>query len=718
MHKYFISSICSASVLLCAELGSVTVTAKAGESPANQSINPLKERNEIKSQGIELYGDKAKSSVFRTLDIEPGFIVETQDPYGLGETAARSRGVDDNFMAISLEGVSSYAIRPIGPRQGIYDLENFETIEHYNGALNPDAGSGVGSKAGLVNLIFKRPSAKTKGELSLTTGQDSFYKVFARADSGKGGEYFKSFLSFSRADAEKWKGEGDLGPKKNIALGVSLENDNFPLEIFYSRSEQQRHNFKGLSFAQIQNLDANYNIDYQSTDPNTVDYYDYWKDDLRYEDLQLSLKKECLGAYCSFKLYGSDYLEKSDEGDGKGVVDAQRSGFQFSSKYDLGSFGLKSGIWLERSYLDKYVRKVQATPARTHIGWKWLNKNRGATDIISPYVSAYKDFGDIKVEAGLRYLYYKEASNDTYLGNNLQADYGSAVASGNIAPGGSVDEMRYRLWLPTVGARYEVNYDTEVFAKWGKGYQRPYRYSFAAQYAANKNGLRDKLLAQGKSLQSIVESWDMETSDLIDIGIRRYFQRGEAALSFFYNIHDNLLSSAYDPSIGIDYLQNIGKAVVYGTQIQSSIEPADNIWLFINPALTFSEVKNDINYAGTQYSLKDKELPETPRFTLKAGITYKLDSHLLSLNGRYIGERYADIENKEKAGGYTTVDLSYGYKFKKLSFADEVSLQFSLLNIFDKKYVSSIGSADLLDDTPSYYVGAPRSAAFNIKAVF
>ncbi len=47
----------------------------------------------------------------------------------------------------------------------------------------------------------------------------------------------------SRADAQKWKGKGDLGPKKNFVLGVTSSNENFPFEIFYTHNEQKRTRF-------------------------------------------------------------------------------------------------------------------------------------------------------------------------------------------------------------------------------------------------------------------------------------------------------------------------------------------------------------------------------------------------------------------------------------------------------------------------------------------
>lgn len=719
MNKTVIISFMCTSILLGAELSPITIESEYESNPTEQSLNPLKERFDISAKGIELFGNVAQTSAYKVLDLEPGFIVESLDAYGLSKTDARSRGVDSNFMSVNLEGVPSYSIRPIGPRDDIYDLENMQKIEHYNGALNPDAGGGVGNKAGLIDMKIRYSSDIPSGLISTTLGEENFYKVFTRVDSGLINEYFKVFASLSQANGKKWKGKGNLGKKNTFTLGINYLKEDFPLTLLYSHSEQKRHDFKGLSYAQIQDLDTNYNLDYDTVNLNTQDYYKYHQQDLTYDDIQLSTKKEYLGVEYSLKLYGSKYLEKSEEGNGRGTVDGKRAGLILSNKKDFNSFSGEIGLWGELAWLDKYVEKVTTTPLRTHQGWKWLNKNDGTpTELFSPYITAYKEFDKLKIETGLRYMYYKESANDTYFGNNSYSNYDSAIDNGTKVPGGHVDPLKYSMFLPTIGLRYEMTEDTEIFGKWGRGYQRPYRYSFAAQYAANKNGIRTKLLADGKDLNYIFQSWEMETSDLFDIGIRHYFDFGEISLNSFYNLHHDLLSTAYNNSLAIDYLQNVGEAVVYGLQIQSSIKATNNLWFAINPALTFSKVTKDIIYNNASYSIEGNEVAETPRFSLKVAATYSLKNHLITLQGRYIGSRYADIENTEKMDGYTTWDASYGYSFKNVGFAKSLHLTFSVNNIFDEKYVSSIGTADLLDDSTTYFAGAPRSVALNIKGTF
>ena len=711
--------------LLCLWAGSLSavelmpVVVEGETLPATQGEDPLDEKMTLTREGIELFGPAAQTDALEALQIEPGIVVEATDPYGLGAVTARDRGIDSNFMALTIDGVPNYSIRPIGPRTGLYDLENLERIDHYRGALSPETGPGVGAKAGMIALHWMRPAAEATGRVATRFGSDDFYKLYGRADTGEIGGNLRAFVSASRADAEKWKGEGDLGPRTNVAVGVVAGEDALPVELFYNHTSQKSHDFMGLTYDQIQSLSTYYDTDYQSSDRNASDYYDYHKHDERYDEVQLGMKGACFGGSCGVKLYAADYLEKSDEGDGKGTVDGRRIGMSVFAMHTFGGVETEAGIWGERGWLDKYVEKVKTDPTRAHVGWKWLNKNHGPDEMLAPYLRAATDAGAFRLEAGLRYLYYKAAANDTYLGNNPASDYDTAIATGTIAPGGAVGAMTYREWLPSFGVRYALDEANELFAKWGRGYQRPYRYSFAAKYAANSGGIRDKLLSEGKDLESVIEQWKMETSDLYDVGIRSYVGTAELTLTGFYHHHYNLLSTAYDPSLGIDYLQNVGDATVYGVELQSSIEPVRGLWLYVNPAWMQSRLNKNLAMSGSQYDLKGNEVPETPHWTVKAGGAYRFyGGHVLSLSARYIGERYADVENEQKVPGYTTADLRYDYTHGFGNGTGEWHFFASVLNLTDEEYVASVGSADLLDDTPTYYVGAPRSFIVGLEARF
>ena len=708
----------SSSLWALQHLESISIVAEPFARPSQLDTTPLLNKTLFQQEGIENFSAAANTSVYKVLDATPNFNVEMIDPYGLSGATARGRGIDSNFLSYTLEGVPVYSIRPIGPRDGIYDLENIETIELSNGGLSPQNASGIGSKGGLVNLVVKKAQDKEGVTFGSRMGGNDFHRLYLRVDSGVLAKSLKSFVSLSHSDAKKFKGYGDLGARKNLTFGARSMSEDFPLELLYSHSDQKRHDFRPLDYEQSKDLAQNSSYEY-SNDASRDDYYDFYKRDLRYDDLQLSLKKNLNNFFYSAKLYGSWYKEKSDEGITgggasrglqKGVVDASRVGGMVDGSYKREQLTLKAGVWLEHSWLDKYVRRVDKTDPQIHKSWAWLNKNHGATKLFSPYVASTLNLEDLTFELGLRYMSYKEAANDTYLPNNPQADYENAITQGSIAEGGSVAAMGYNLWLPSVGLSYKLQATTEIFTKYAKGYQRPYRYSFAAQYGANQNGLRDKLLAQNKNLQDIVNSWEMEQSHLFDLGIKSFFEHADVMVNLFYNIHDNLLASTYDPDLAINYLQNVGKARIYGLSIQSNYEPMKNLWLFLNPALSYSEVLS--------HSLRKNEIAETPRWSLKTGVRYRYEQHTTFLNLRYIGSRYSDIENEKKVSSYSLVDLSYNYTIQKQPLLEELALELSIHNVFDTKYIASIASADLLEDTPSYFVGAPRTLIFGIKGKF
>jgi iron complex outermembrane recepter protein len=720
--KKILPFLCYSFVVLVAHeeyLEPIEVQQSNFNAPLQSSMNALEMRDTYHSSSIERYSDPAQSSVFELLDRGASFHSEMIDPYGLSGVSGRSRGISSSFMSYNYNGVANYSIRPIGPRDGIYDLENVQRVEHYNGAISPQNSTGVGGKGGLVNIITQEPRNEGGGKISLSGGGDQYSKLFIRADSGIIAEQVKFFLSYSHTQAQKYKGEGDLGPRQNFALGVNLLNDTLPLTLLYSRNQHKRHRFKALSYEQTQDLSSNYTLDY-SADSQSAEYYDFYSDDSLYEDLQLKLQKQYTHFGYSVTLYGSAYNEESKEGitgSGagaglqKGVVDAKRLGLLASSNYDFHFLELEGGFWQEYSWLDKYVSRVDEEQENLHKSWAWLNKNDGATKLFSPYLLMKKKSEALSVELGLRYLDYREAANTTYLPNNSYKDYDEAIANGVVAPGGRVEAQHYKVWLPSFGVSYNFQPESSVYFKYAKGYQRPYRYSFAAQYGADAKGIRTKLLAQGKTLADIVDSWDIERSDLFDMGWSYHYENGDLKLNTFYNLHENLLSLMYDPLVDSSYIQNSGKAEVYGLELQNNYEASENFWFLLSAALSDSKVL---------YSeLRGNKIPETPKLTLKSSIGYSFARfHTAHLKAKYIGSRYADISNKQKVKAYSVYDLSYEYQQPDLFSMKNFRFFATVQNILNEKYIASIGSADLLEDKASFFVAPPRTLIFGVRGVF
>ena len=103
----------------------------------------------------------------------------------------------------------------------------------------------------------------------------------------------------------------------------------------------------------------------------------------------------------------------------------------------------------------------------------------------------------------------------------------------------------------------------------------------------------------------------------------------------------------------------------------------------------------------------------------KAGVTYTWYDFAFTPVVRVIGERYGDAQNLNKVAGYTVADFNFAYNIRQKAGLDEATLKFSVVNMFDKKYISEISPNDTdLSSDAQYYVGAPRTFIGTVAVKF
>jgi len=151
-------------------------------SPVKRTGDALYTGSAITSKGISLMGASASSSVYNTLDIMPGITVEGQDAYGLSEKSVRIRCIRSTFSGMTIEGFSNYGIMPIGAREDIYDMENMKSVAVYKGATPSDLGTATGSKGGVIELQYKRPSDSLTVNTKQFVGASNYLRSFVRVD--------------------------------------------------------------------------------------------------------------------------------------------------------------------------------------------------------------------------------------------------------------------------------------------------------------------------------------------------------------------------------------------------------------------------------------------------------------------------------------------------------------------------------------------------------
>jgi len=706
--------------------------------PTRQTGDSLYTGTTVTRRGIELLGTPAKTSVFNVLNLLPGLNVESRDPYGLSGKNIRIRGIKGYFTGITVEGIPNYGIMPVGPREDIYDMENMESVSLYKGAGPADLGTGSGNRGGSMELRLRRPENNPGIELNQSLGSKNFIRSFLRADSGVLPSKTKLFASYSYTNADKWKGKGDLGPRNHVTLGLTQEiSDVVNIDLFYNFNNVERHFFRNLNYEEANHISRHdnyyhhYNDGLTSNPQEDINYYDYNRGKFINRDLMAVMNIDIPGKFSfSLKPYYSTedasyregqeslpvagYPQPKKAGVLNKIRDLNRYGVRGELNFDISGLEITAGYWFESHDLGKYVKRFVTTPrGLEYNGYMYYAENNGRGKIHSPYAKVSYEWSKFKFQAGLKYFYYEEPASTGYVSD--------AALQLKEDPDISLKKMDYDRILPGFGVGYKFNKHAEVYLNYGRNYMRPYAYVPMTTLYTMKKKLFKKA---GMTLQDIFDDWKMETSDNIDLGFRYKQKYFSIAPVFFYSKHHDLLASIDDPRVinpqnkqPISYYQNVGDATAYGFELELNFYPSKNLIIYFNPSYTHMSFDDDLKRGDTILRIKNNQIPDTPKWGVKSGFIYTLNSLEINPSIKWIDSRYGDALNREKIDGYAVVNLNLGYIISDFWGLREARIGLELSNLLNERYVGEI----VADDTGTgaeYYSGAPFAAILTVSAKF
>ncbi|MEA1900260.1 MAG: TonB-dependent receptor [Thermodesulfobacteriota bacterium] len=707
-------------------LGTITVQDQL-ILPTRQAGDSLYTGSSVTKKGLELIGTPAETSIYNTLSILPGTNVESLDPYGLSHSYTRVRGLKDRYIGMTVEGVPNYGIMSIGAREHIYDTQNVKSVSLYKGASPADLGTGSGNRGGAIELQLRRPEDKIGAEINQSFGSDDFMRTFLRVDSGKLPTKTKFFASYSYSKADKWKGEGELGPRDHITLGLSQEfGDKVNCDIFFNFNEIERHSFQSLTYEEAKDIDKYYDKSFipalTSDKIINKDYYDYNREKYINRDLMAIIDVAVSdNANLSLKPYYSSE-DASTKGKAQfmmgsaktpGIVDKikdlERYGIIPELSVDFSAYTVTAGYWFESHNLEKYMKKYFTTAdGLDYKGYGYYAKNDGNGAIHSPYAKISGNLDKFKFQAGLKYFYYEEPASTGYKPDLSAED-----------PDISLKAVDYDAFLPTAGIGWEFNKNSEMYFNYGRNYMRPYAYvPVSTNYVKNRSAFK----AANMTLQDILDKWEMETSDNFDISFRYHSKNFSIAPVAFYSKHHDLLVSIDDPNVinagkPVSYHQNVGDATSYGFELETSFCPSKNLIVYFNPSYTEMSFDDDFKTKGSVLKIKGNQLPDTPNWVIKSGLIYTIADFEISPIVRWVDKRYGDAENKEEVDDYIIVDLGIKYSKEDFWWLKHASIGLELKNLFDEKYVGAIFANDTATSV-DYYAGSPFSVIFSIGGKF
>lgn len=709
-------------------LGEIRVEAEPIILPVKSVGDSIYTGDGVTQKGMELLGERGKTSVYETISMIPGVSVENADAYGLAaeQKNMRVRGVRSYLASMTVSGVPNYGGNPMGPREYIYDMENMETVSLYKGAAPADLGTGVGDRGGAIELEPLWAQKARSVALSQSLGSFDYRRSFVRLDSGElPVADTRLSASYSNSQMEKWKGDGDIGPRENANLTlVQPVGDRFQLKMWANYNDIDQDNYRPLNYAETHALHRNRGLDYFNhlTGDSKLDinYADYNKSSFTNKDIfWIGQFKATDALTATLKPYLSqeDAVIWSGVSGQKPLVqkrirDIERRGMIADFTYDIQTFSTSVGWLGELSKWDITSQNYNlAQNGLQYAGYgALLRSGSDDNEVESPYLKIAGKMGAWDMQAGLKYFYYKEPYQTGYVSDKTNP---YKLIRATDLDRNSTD---YDIWLPTAGIAYNYSKEMQLSVRYGRNFIRPYAYMpLVSLYNSNRAAFQK----QGITLSDLFNGYDIETSDNIDMGMRYMHERFDISPTVFLSKHKNLLTTVYDARVNLNYQQNIGEATGYGLEIPANIYLTEYLTFFINPTLTWLTYDDDITYMGNTLYAKDKQVVDVPHFMLKTGAIYKYGDFQFTPILTYLSKRYGDVEHKEEISSYWTMDMKVDYIRKKVLYADELKVSFEIYNLFDRKYISIINAMDdSRQGTTSYYAGAPFTAMLSLSLNF
>jgi len=218
--------------------------------------------------------------------------------------------------------------------------------------------------------------------------------------------------------------------------------------------------------------------------------------------------------------------------------------------------------------------------------------------------------------------------------------------------------------------------DTVLRASIGKAFRAPTLYELYGSYTTTAG----KTYAGNPGLKpETIVSWDVGVE-------QRLWKGGVFKTAYFQSYIDDLIYNRTVSATLTDKI-NVGKAKINGVELGFEQKLDMGLKLFGN--YTWNDAR--IERCSIKPEIEGKRLTYTPVQMFNLGGTFVHKSWTASVIGRYVGKRYQDDDNSDRANGvyqsydpFFTADAKVSYQA-----TSSATISASMDNIFDKEYYSS-----------------------------
>lgn len=632
-------------------------------------------------------------------------VISTSDAgNGVGYTGFRIRGTAGTSINVMMNGVPYNDAESQGTFfVDVPDLASSASQIVIQRGVGTSS-NGTASFGASVNILTKNPDEKPYVLGQFSAGSFNTMKTSFEAGTGK---FLKNLLSISaRYSTINSDGYIDRAFSRLNSYNVNLlfEKGNTKLRFLtFGGKEKTYQAWNGIDKATYEtNPKFNYSGAIYDADGNIVKFYDNETDNYWQKHYHLLWEQKFSDIW---NLETTLHLTN-----GKGYYENYKQDAKFS-KYGLPNL-VENGNTITRT---DFIRKkwldndFYGVVSNLYGDFENLNLNFGVTanqyfgkhfgnvsgvQFTNIFEHEYYRNNAIKNEvSGFAKAIYKlnrlEFFGDVQLRN---IDYKTYVLQANAEDG--MDLQKNWLFLnPKVGANYKIE-NGKVFLSYAHAHREPNRDDLMANPETKAEKLHDFELGFEKTFGNISFTTNV----------------------YFMNYVNQLVLSGEINQVG-DFIKiNSGKSYRLGLEIGVLAKVLEQVNLSGN--LTLSQNKNrDFKVEGTNSvsNLGNTAISFSPNIIANGIIQYKPMKNLqINVSNQYVGKQYLDNTQTETLSlkDYFLTDFNAQYQFKISK--QEVSLQFLLNNIFDKKYVNN----GFVYDGPYYYAQAGRNFMLGFSCKF
>lgn len=690
-------------------------------------------------------------SPLKAIDKLPGVNFQSADPFGTYEWSSRIsiRGFAQQQLGFTLDGVP-LGDMSYGNHNGLHISraiisENVARVEVAQGAGSLSAASSS-NLGGTIEFSSREPAETFGIDASVTYGSEDTKRAFVRIDSGAiGANGPRLSLSYAWQDADKWKGDGVQRQHQVNARIVQPVGDG-QFFGFVNYSDRAENDYQDLSRGMIDRLGYdwdNFAKDWDlavrvahiahnrgdtgvaPTNPAAGTVYPapiQTADDAYYD--AAGLRKDWLAGF-GVEAPLNEYWTLNAMGyyhgnEGRGMwftpyvatpggaplalrtteYEIERYGIVASSLFTLGANSIELGMWYEDNDFNQARRfyglgNTTGAPDRSSLKFptdplltQWeFDFN---TQTLQYHVQDTLDLGRVQINAGWKGL--------------RVTNLATPVVRGSLAAG----RTEAKDWfLPQAGLLFRLSDDNEAFASYTQNMRAFESSATGGPFATTQAGF---------------DALDLkpETSTTYELGFRTKSPRFQGVIAGYYvDFKDRIIAFANGSGIQGNpaILQNVGDVRSWGIEAAGTFRVTPELSLFASYAYNDSEYRDDVvNAAGAIVAATaGKTVVNSPRHLAKGEITWDTGSFFARVGANYTGKRYYSFENDAAVGGFVIVDASIGYRFN-----ERISVQANATNLFDKDYVSTIGTNGFANrgDSQTLLAGAPQQFFVTVKAGF